>query len=223
MRFSRLVSGLVGAVVTIGLVFAAGATGLVGGIPLVAPMAAATSAKAPGGASEGIQVHGAWTIEVRNPDGTVASKTEFENSLEPAGGALLPAILARKSSVGYWYVVLSSSTGTQPCNSPSSQFACWIAESGDTGTGPQIFQTLTVGTSGTGSAIKFSLAGTATVANATSITDVETLQQSCANTTAPSTPCASSGGIPFTSKTLAAPISVEPGQQVLVKVDISFQ
>ena len=36
---------------------------------------------APKGQFEGIKVHGHWTIEVRNPDGTVASHREFENSL----------------------------------------------------------------------------------------------------------------------------------------------
>lgn len=35
------------------------------------------------GAHEGITVHGHWTIEVRNPDGSVVRHVEFENSLDP--------------------------------------------------------------------------------------------------------------------------------------------
>ena len=33
------------------------------------------------GSHQGIKVHGHWTIEVRNPDGSVATHREFENSL----------------------------------------------------------------------------------------------------------------------------------------------
>lgn len=45
---------------------------------------------APRGPSEGIQVHGHWTIEVRNPDGKVVSHTEFENALSPGFSFPLP-------------------------------------------------------------------------------------------------------------------------------------
>ncbi|MGC2530119.1 MAG: hypothetical protein WA639_20420, partial [Candidatus Acidiferrum sp.] len=50
------------------------------------------SAKRPAsrGPSEGIQVHGHWTIEVRNPDGKVVSHTEFENALSPGFSFPLP-------------------------------------------------------------------------------------------------------------------------------------
>src|ERR1700747_3718133 len=41
-----------------------------------------------GGQHEGIKVHGHWTIEVRNPDGSLTRHVEFENSLDP--GATLP-------------------------------------------------------------------------------------------------------------------------------------
>jgi hypothetical protein len=39
--------------------------------------------KPSGGSHEGITVHGHWTIEVRNPDGSLARRVEFENSLDP--------------------------------------------------------------------------------------------------------------------------------------------
>ena len=34
-----------------------------------------------GGPREGIKVHGHWTIVVKNPDGTVAQRREFDNDL----------------------------------------------------------------------------------------------------------------------------------------------
>ena len=36
---------------------------------------------------EGIKVHGHWTIDVRNPDGTLVTHREFENSLVQAGSS----------------------------------------------------------------------------------------------------------------------------------------
>jgi hypothetical protein len=61
----------------------------------------------PGGKSEGIQVHGHWVLEARNPDGTLGSRKEFENTflVGPAsGGNALATILAGGASVGGWYV-----------------------------------------------------------------------------------------------------------------------
>ena len=45
--------------------------------------APAQAAKPAGGMGEGIKVHGRWTIEVRNPDGSLASRHEFQNDLYP--------------------------------------------------------------------------------------------------------------------------------------------
>jgi hypothetical protein len=44
---------------------------------------AATGVRKPGGNHEGIQVHGHWMIEVRNPDGKLVKRIDFENSLDP--------------------------------------------------------------------------------------------------------------------------------------------
>jgi hypothetical protein len=60
---------------------------------------------------EGITVHGYWTIEVRNRDGSVASHTEFENSYLP--GSYFPNILSRIQTLGEWGIVLSGSSS--PC------------------------------------------------------------------------------------------------------------
>jgi len=50
------------------------------------------------GPHEGITVHGHWTIEVRNPDGTVVTHREFENALQPGAYAPLGALIAGNSS-----------------------------------------------------------------------------------------------------------------------------
>jgi hypothetical protein len=50
---------------------------------LEAPKNAAEGKESSRGPHEGITVHGYWTIEVKNPDGTVVKHVEFENSLDP--------------------------------------------------------------------------------------------------------------------------------------------
>src|SRR5207245_48179 len=66
---------------------------------------------------DGIHVHGWWTINVMNADGTVAVHREFENHLD-GGGQQLVNVLARKESVGSWFVFL---VGTpEPCTSTAA-------------------------------------------------------------------------------------------------------
>lgn len=64
------------------------------------------------GRHEGITVHGHWVIEVKNPDGKVASHSEFENALSsgfvfafagsgpmPSGSSLLSALITAQTMV----------------------------------------------------------------------------------------------------------------------------
>jgi hypothetical protein len=46
-----------------------------------------------GSGSEGIKVHGDWTVEVTNPDGSLATKKQFQNSF--LGQHLVAALLSR--------------------------------------------------------------------------------------------------------------------------------
>ena len=68
-----------------------------------------------GGESEGIKVHGHWVLEIKNPDGSLAKRREFENSLAPTGAALLSALLgSAQIHVGGWGVsILIGSGNTQ--------------------------------------------------------------------------------------------------------------
>jgi hypothetical protein len=79
-------------------------------LSLVLGIAAAGAAAEPGhGApADGIKVHGHWTIEVRNPDGSLVSHNEFENALMPAGALNLARFLGRVNSPGLWSVLLWS-------------------------------------------------------------------------------------------------------------------
>jgi hypothetical protein len=100
-------------------------------VPAAAPPVAAASVNAvplpvakpsSQGAHEGIKVHGHWTIEVRNPDGSVASHQEFDNALDPQGGQTLTGLLGGTFVPGGFLVLLDSSAagGAGPCSGTGS-------------------------------------------------------------------------------------------------------
>jgi hypothetical protein len=77
-----------------------------------------------GGPSEGIKVHGHWTIEIRNPDGSLASHSEFENELVPdEGSQVLAGVLGNQFTVDSWTLWVSDGSieGRGPCE---GQYAC---------------------------------------------------------------------------------------------------
>src|SRR5262249_1479938 len=77
----------------------------------------ARAAASPQARAESIKVHGAWTIQVRRPDGTVLGTRRFHNSLVvPFGSQTIVDILGRQNVPGLW-VVLLNSQGTSPWDS----------------------------------------------------------------------------------------------------------
>jgi len=56
--------------------------------------------------SEGIKVHGHWVIEIRNPDGSLASRHELENALVPGGQSALATLLLPGSFTSSWNIAL---------------------------------------------------------------------------------------------------------------------
>ena len=54
---------------------------------------------APQGTSDGIQVHGHWTVTVSNPDGTVDAVHEFENALHEEASAMLSGLLTGRLAI----------------------------------------------------------------------------------------------------------------------------
>lgn len=77
--------------------------------PQAASRPTALESKRKGG-SDGIKVNGYWTIEVKNPDGTVASHTEFENSIQNKGMLALAGLLAGTSASGGLAIMLDGAT-----------------------------------------------------------------------------------------------------------------
>ena len=77
------------------------------------PSQVASEGKAsPGGPQEGIKVHGHWTILVRNEDGSVASRHEFENALTPGGALALASLLTQaQPAAPTWIILLDGNTG----------------------------------------------------------------------------------------------------------------
>jgi hypothetical protein len=77
--------------------------------------------------SEGIKVHGRWTVDVRNADGSLASHHEFDNALvigspvSIGGNSALAAVLGKfVKNVSAWHIQLQSNAplcteGTAAC------------------------------------------------------------------------------------------------------------
>jgi hypothetical protein len=105
----------------------------------------------PRGQHEGITVHGHWIIEVRNPDGKLASHTEFENALSPgfpfpiisgltaqvsSGAAFLSALMAGQAVItpGNWAILLEGTflplpSPGAPCVTAQTYGSCFIFSS----------------------------------------------------------------------------------------------
>jgi hypothetical protein len=81
---------------------------------------------------DGIKVHGHWAIDVRNPDGTLASHNEFENAF--SGARALSGVLVRAIQITGWTVQLASvvnGTFTGPCRYQNASAVCHIVTGGD--------------------------------------------------------------------------------------------
>ena len=74
-------------------------------------IASAEKAETPTAPREAIKVHGHWIIVIRNPDGSVASRREFENSLDVTGQTFLSWLLAGQSGTFGWVVQIGPLCG----------------------------------------------------------------------------------------------------------------
>lgn len=168
-------------------------------------------------AQEGVTIHGDWTIEIRNPDGSASSRHEFKNALvKNWGDPLLARVLAGSMSISFWRIELFANGAVSPCNPSNSTLtvdsACFLVPSNYPASGNNFFKNLTV----TENAAALELTGVATASVAGQIDVVQT-----GVIVAPPL----SGGInsfSVTSRTLQAPIPVAKGQIIQVKVVISF-
>lgn len=189
------------------------------------------------GAGEGIQVHGHWTIEVKDPDGKVAVHREFENSLigAPYGASTLgELLLGYVVNGGFAIILLEAPTaggGLQLYNTSFLGACSTTAPCGPLTAGP-----LPNGLSLSGQVVS-------TAANpipAGNIVAVATSTYLCANTAPPATPttvstispavCTFPNALAFalTSAALGPPpllypaVPVLAGQTVAATVQITF-
>ncbi len=171
-----------------------------------APKPAAEEAKKKG-AGEGIQVHGHWTIEVKDPDGKVAVHREFENSLATSAGAsVLGNLLLGYVVPGGFAVTLQEfpTTGGVLILNICSAGGCPAGASGQLTAGP-----LTNGLSLSGQVVST----TSNPIPAGNIVGVLTQMYECFNTASPTTlstisptGCTVANGVQlFTSASLGPP------------------
>ncbi|HET9834526.1 MAG TPA: hypothetical protein VFP91_22540 [Vicinamibacterales bacterium] len=182
---------------------------------------------------EGIQVRGRWVVEVRDPDGTLVKRLEFDNALAPGGAQLLAQYLTG-SSAARWVVELGTYGGSiNPCNGGTNgnftQNSCLIVDGASVPlpNGTSIFPTLTAALGGSASD-QVVLTGTATALVAGQIDYVATREGSCGTFTAPAN-CNPAGTVlQFTVHDLVnaqgqpAGLQIGAGQIVRVTVNLSF-
>jgi hypothetical protein len=172
------------------------------------------------GVDEGIQVHGDWVIEVRNADGSLAVRREFENALQSVGSHYLTRLLDRSASMGAWAIGVYGNPG--PCGALNPSDYCVIRETAGgalTGIPGTHFTPLSISNSQNPN--EFILQGNFDAPDDGQIETVQTF--GCISLPPNLDPgqCNNAAGA-FTSTTLNAPVNVLAGQQVLVTVRISF-
>jgi hypothetical protein len=172
------------------------------------------------GQREGIVVRGQWVLEVRNPDGTLVTRREFENDLVPDyGGLLLGRFLSRRATPGHWFVQVWSVANS-----------AWSGGTANIGEPPMAvtdrnFPTLTLD-----AGYPLTLRGQATASRDGIVTHVGTFNTPCGPNVAPAT-CETAGvSEQFTSTELKttgvpsvpSPLSLKKNQILQVSVTISF-
>ena len=178
---------------------------------------AAQSVDAAGASGGGIKVHGHWTIVVSDPDGTVVSRHEIQNSLANSGRLILPRLLARTATAGAWLI----SIGTDPlCHPGASGFLeCTIGSTGMAADSTNL--TATVPTTGP-NAGKLVLRGSVRAPSAMTVSAVSTYLFSCAPATSPAACTSGFTNSSFFSGKAATVTSVVASQVIDVTVVISF-
>jgi hypothetical protein len=175
------------------------------------------------GPSEGIKVHGHWTLEIRNPDGSVASRHEVENELVVmvgGGNSLLAGLLANYYSDPIWTISLWGPNSTGPCLHESSpdMWPCRITESRAPFSGTEYSKNLVLGMPLVGPAPlmrpvgTLQLSGSTVAAHDSSIVSMDSTWYVAAKNHHGS----------FTMKALTPAIELRAGQIIQVKVVFSF-
>jgi hypothetical protein len=148
--------------------------------PAVAPAAASASPPAKHSAKgqhEGVTVHGHWIIEVKNPDGKVVTRREFENSLAVGNGPdLLTGALSGQYVPGGFYIFLSNGSGEMCSQGTLCLYDARYTCANGTASSSTICGAVTYSPNAAtnGSTVGFTLNGTASnVANGVTISQVQ--------------------------------------------------
>ena len=201
----------------------------------------APAAKPDGASHEGIKVHGHWIIDVKNPDGSHVSHTEFENSLVPGQGDYTVARMLLGDLVsGGFAIAVDSTTSSALCpgNGMGGRFpanSCLLVQSSNASSNliayylcsTLCFPGMTAywDNSNPNLPVFIQLQGSFTVPVGGPITGVHTYIAECPGSTAATACIASTDAgslFLFTGTTLANAINVVAGQYVMVTVKISF-
>jgi hypothetical protein len=187
--------------------------------PDLDPVSASNVAPVPGsyGPSPGdIKVHGHWIIEVKNPDGSLAERQEFDNALQSTGEVALGKILTRQKSVGGWTIYLFGSPSAFNGNQGMIMESTYISSM------PQVFKNLTLDVPSSGeNANKLVLSGTATALSDGNVNQVATAFTLLAPTSAPDSSYPDTVTT-LTSKAVNPVFNLVNGQQIVITVIISF-
>lgn len=182
-----------------------------------------SKAGASDGFGEGIKVHGDWTIDVHEADGTLVSHNEFENALLGTGARRIAEIIGRRMVPRYWGIDLRHSTlSNSPCLSSSNEAtSCIIYE--PQGTVASFTSNNLVVTTTTDGILR--LSGSITAQRDGQINGVKTRHsgQPCAEGVSFPDGCAGSAGTEVTNTTLPTAIVVSEGQSISATVEISFE
>jgi hypothetical protein len=193
---------------------------------------------------QGIKIHGHWTIDIKNLDGSLVEHREFENALQYDGGQLMAALLSGYGVMGGWEIYFTTNGGTSPCTGATFPY-CAIVNSTTVQPGlfacsvyscyPGITVTPTIGVPGP----KVTIAGSMTSPGAGTIGTVGTGFNVCnlpasadsvgvvptsIATTTPAACATATKGIwsGTATSTNIAPVSVAAGQIIQISVVLSF-
>lgn len=158
--------------------------------------------------ADGIEVHGDWTIEIKNPDGSLAGRHQFKNALVSSGAQTLAGLLHGTAARGRWFLLLGGATS--PCQQNGG---CFLVEVGAVGAPAPNDGPLSVAPVGSD---QVRLNGSLTAVRDGQITYVASALG------VESTP----GNFPsyptFSQRSLPSPIQVVAGQSVAITVVFSF-
>jgi len=236
MKIKYLITGIGALVVITGLSVALSlqlsggpSTDSVSTVSATESMSSETAKFVPSGnPSDGISIHGDWTIDVYNANGTLANHRTFKNGLTSTAPLYIGQLFGHSVTPGTWRINLSNSAvlGTGPCGAfIGTPRSCTITEPTDASAGQvNVFDNLTVVVPGDGLPISpLRLTGSATVSATASINEVGTFIRFC-NSSISTDQCAGEGNgiLRSFASTEIDRIAVTPGQIIQVKVEYSF-